>query len=89
MGPRSPEGKAAKAVIAALDKAELDEAAIAYMLYNSSRIIHKRLWKIFMHLVKFWASDFDNDDLDPESLNVVVNAKRVHEQMERFGQMFD
>lgn len=88
MGPRSPEGKAAKTIIAALDKAEIDEAAIAYMLYGAGPVIHKRLWKIFMHLVKFWATDFDNDDLDKETINVVVNAKRVHETMERFGQLF-
>lgn len=89
MGPRSPEGKAAKSILNALDKVEMDEAAIAYMLYNSHPIIHKRLWKIFMHLVKFWASDYDNDALDSESVNVVVNAKRVHEVMENYGQMFE
>jgi hypothetical protein len=89
MGPRSPEGKAAKTILTALDKVEMNEAAIAYMLYNSHPIIHKRLWKIFMHLVKFWATDFDNDTLDSESIDVVVNSKRVYEALEQYGQMFE
>jgi hypothetical protein len=33
--------------------------------------------------------DFDADIYDPEATNMVVNSKRIHEVMERYGQMFD
>ena len=88
MGPRSPEGKAAKAIIAAVDKAEVNEGAIAYMLTNSPNVIHKRLFKIFLHLIHFWATDFDADYLDDESANVKTNAKRIHEVMVKYGQIW-
>jgi hypothetical protein len=89
MGPRSDEGKIARTIINALDKAEVKEGAIAYMLTGASTVIQKRLWKIFMYLVSFWAVDFDADIYDPEATNMVVNSKRIHEVMERYGQMFD
>lgn len=88
MGPRSPEGKAAKAIIAAVDKAEVNEGAIAYMLTNSPTVIHKRLFRIFLHLVHFWATDFDADFFDDESVNLKTDAKRLHETLERYGRIW-
>lgn len=89
MGPRSPEGKAATAIVNALDKASISEAAIAYMLQGQNHVIQKRLWKVFVWLVKYWAMNYDADQFDEDTVNVTVNAKRVYDVLERYGQTLD
>lgn len=84
MGPRSPEGKAAKAILDALDKASVNEQAIAYMLYNSPSILHDRLFRVFMWLIRRWAQDYDEGNFDLDNMDTKVQSKRIVEHMERY-----
>lgn len=85
MGPRSPEGKAAKLILAAIDKAEVNEEALAYMLYNSPSILHARLFKVFMALINRWAMDYDTGNMTLDNMDTVTNSKRIVEYMERYN----
>lgn len=87
MGPRSPEGKAANKIIDAIDVMSIDEHALAYMLYNSSSRFHDRLYRIFMHLLKRWAKDYDDGVFDEHNQNTLVNSKRIVELMKRNNYM--
>lgn len=72
-------------IIDSLDKSEVNEQAIAYMLYNANSHIQKRLFKVFVYLIRHWAINYDADYFDPESEYLAVTAKRIHETLERYG----
>ena len=84
MGPRSPEGKAAKAFLNGIDKMDINEEAVAYMLYNSSRVMHARLYRIIMYLINMWAEDYDRGDFTNDDMNACVNAARIRDAMETY-----
>jgi hypothetical protein len=88
MGPRSPEGKAAKAIIDRLNSFEFADNALAYMLANSNIHVQKRLFHVFMHLVRIWAGRYDAGIMDDSEISMLVNSKRIQEALERYGYVF-
>ena len=89
MGPRSPEGLAAKAIAKHLDTFTFQDNVLAYMLANTSPQIQKRLFNTFMHLVRIWAGRYDQGQtMDDAEINMFVNSKRIQESLERYGYVF-
>lgn len=85
---RSPEGKAAKNLIAALDSFSFQDNVLAYMLANSNPHVQKRLFNVLLHCVRIWAQRYDMGIMDDAEVSVLVNSKRILEALERFGVVF-
>lgn len=89
MGPRSPEGRAAKAIVDKLNDYDIQENVIAYALSNANLHIQKKLFNVFMHLVKIWAGRYDAGIIDDTDFGMLVNSKRIQEALERYGYIFE
>lgn len=85
MGPRSPEAKLAKKIEDALNVFEFNASFCAYMLSLTHPRIQARLFNIFMNLIYQWAQHLEEGKIDTSTYDVLVNAKRIQESMERYG----
>jgi len=90
MGPRSPEAKLANKIIEGLNVVQINTGFIAYMLYQKSGgVIQKRIFDIFMHLVKHWCVMIENGEFDTDNYDVGINAMRIKDAMEKHGYTFE
>jgi hypothetical protein len=88
MGPRSPEGLAAKALAKALDSFSFKDNVLAYMLANSNIHVQKKLFNVFMHLIRIWAGRYDAGLIDDSEIGMLVNSKRIQDALEKWGYVF-
>lgn len=82
----TPEVKASRAILAALDVMDFNSGILAYLLNKAPASVQNRLLEVFVHLIKQWCIEYDSSKgFRDDELDRLVMARRLLDTLEQYG----